>query len=108
VNGNALDLIALADEVELIIQNTIPESTRIQKYGGTLFTLKPDEKEGQFCGVFIYNHHVQISFSQGAQLLDKRKILSGFGIRRRHMNFASIEEIDIDATTDLLVQASRL
>lgn len=108
MNENALGLLALADEVELIIQNTIPESTRVQKYGGTLFTLKPNEKEGQFCGVFIYTNHVQISFSKGAQLQDKKKILSGSGKLRRHMNFASIDEIDLDATADLLVQASKV
>jgi len=108
VNENALSLMALADEVELIIQNTIPESTRVQKYGGTLFTLKPNEKEGQFCGVFIYTKHVQISFSKGAQLQDKKKILSGSGKLRRHMNFASIDELDLNATADLLVQASKV
>lgn len=108
VNVNALDLIALAEEVELIIQTTIPKSSRIQKYGGTLFTLKPDEKEGQFCGVFIYKHHVQISFSKGARLQDEKKILSGSGKLRRYMNFATIDEIDLEATVDLLVQASKV
>jgi len=53
LNDDSVNLIALADELEELIQATIPKSTRVSKYGGTLFTLKPEEKEGQFCGVFI-------------------------------------------------------
>jgi hypothetical protein len=106
--NNALDLVALANELEAFIQSCVPDSAKVSKYGGTLFTLKPEEKEGQFCGVFVYSAHVQLSFSRGPQLKDERKLLTGTGKHRRHINFKNTEEIDYPYIKDLLLQASRM
>ena len=106
--NNALKLIALANELESMVQTCIPDCHKVAKYGGTLFTLKPEEKEGQFCGVFVYSAHVQLSFSNGPALKDERKILCGNGKYRRHINFKSIDEIDYDYINNLILQASKL
>lgn len=108
MSDDVLNFVSLAGELEAFIQHAIPESTTSSKYGGTLFTLKPDEKEGQFCGVFIYKQHVQISFSKGALLDDPMKLLAGSGKLRRHINFTSMSEADSDALVTLLTQASEL
>lgn len=108
MENDALSLVALANELESFIQTTIPKATTTSKYGGTLFTLNPDEKEGQFCGVFLYKEHVQISFSLGAQLNDPEQLLQGNGKFRRHINFKSAGEINIEALTALLTQAASL
>lgn len=47
--------------LEPLVMAAVPGSIKVPNYGGTLYTLKPDEKEGQFCGVFAYNAHVQLS-----------------------------------------------
>ncbi len=57
----------------------LPKSSKVAKYGGTLYTLKPDLKKGQFCGVFPYKAHVQLSFAQGASLDDPDGLLEGGG-----------------------------
>lgn len=106
--NNALALIALANELEACIQSCVPDSAKVSKYGGTLFTLKPEEKEGQFCGVFVYSAHVQLSLSHGPKLKDERKMLSGTGKFRRHINFKNTDEIDYAYVQDLIVQASRI
>jgi len=103
-----MNMSALADELEALISATVPKSQAVQKYGGTLFTLKPDEKEGQFCGVFIYKAHVQISFSKGAQLDDPKSLLSGNGKLRRHVNLSDVSDIDMTGLKKLLKQASKL
>lgn len=108
MNENAISLMSLAEELETYIQDVIPKSSRISKYGGVLFTLKPDEKEGQFCGVFIYNTHVQISFSKGAHIADAKNLLSGSGKSRRHINFKTREDVNDKDLKKLLVQASKL
>lgn len=105
-NNKALELVSIANELEAFIQVCIPNSSTVSKYGGTLFTLKPEEKEGQFCGVFVYSAHVQLSFSNGAKLKDDRKILSGNGKFRRHVNFITREEVDYPYLKELLVQAA--
>ena len=107
-NNNAINLVSIANELEEFIQSCIPESSRVSKYGGTLFTLKPEEKEGQFCGVFVYSAHVQLSFSNGLQLKDERNILKGSGKSRRHVNFKSGEKIDYPYLKGLICQAAKL
>lgn len=99
---------ALADEIESFILDNIPKTETVQKYGGTLFTMKPEEKEGQYCGVFVHKKHVQISFSKGAELKDPNGVLSGSGKLRRHVNYESAEQLDFKELKKLLKQASKL
>jgi len=106
MNNDSVELVSIANELEEFIQNCVPDSHRVSKYGGTLFTLKPEEKEGQFCGVFVYSAHVQLSFSNGPQLKDERKILKGTGKFRRHVNFNSREQIDFTYLKGLVCQAA--
>ena len=106
MENDMLDLVSIGNELEAFIQSCVPNSSRVSKYGGTLFTLKPEEKEGQFCGVFIYAAHVQLSFSNGSQLADERKILKGTGKYRRHVNFNSKDQIDYAYLKQLIGQAA--
>jgi len=107
MENETMDLISIASELEEFIQSCVPDSTRVSKYGGTLFTLKPKEKEGQFCGVFVYSAHVQLSFSNGPQLKDERKILQGSGKFRRHVNFKTADHIDYAYLKELICQAAK-
>ena len=63
-----------------LIVKAVPKAQAINKYGGTLYTLKPDEKESQFCGIFQYKNHVQLAFSQlfPVSAFDKVKASDGF------------------------------
>ena len=108
MSEDILNMVALADEIEGVIHEIIPKSETVQKYGGTLFTLKPEEKEGQFCGVFVHKKHVQISFSKGVELNDPSGLLLGAGKYRRHINFTTSERVNHGALQKLLKQASRL
>ena len=108
VSMDVLQLEALAQEAELFIQNTIPGSSKVRKYGGVLFTLKPEEKEGQYSGVFINKNYVKISFAKGAQLSDPQGILLGKGKYRRHLNFSSMGDLDLAYVAGLLREASQL
>ncbi len=98
----------IAEMLERFILDTIKGATKVEKYGGSLFTLKPDEKEGQFCGVFIYKKHAQVSLSKGALLEDTNNILQGSGKFRRHINYRTLESVDLDILKKLLVQAAAL
>ena len=89
-----------------IILTTIPTAKTIPKYGGMLYTSKPDEKEAQFCGIFRYNHHVQLSIVNDPVLEDPNGVLLGNGTTRRHINFKSPDEIDADVVKALIKQAA--
>ncbi|WP_395343749.1 DUF1801 domain-containing protein [Ningiella sp. W23] len=105
MSTQALNLVSLANELEEFVKRVVPDCTSYAKYGGTLFTVKPDEKEGQFCGVFTYAEHVQLSFSKGASLNDPKKQLSGNGKYRRHINYKNASDVDFPYLEDLIQQS---
>ncbi len=90
-----------------LILRVVPEAETVSKYGGTLYTLHPDENERQFCGVFSYKEHVQLAFSTGAWLKDPKHLLSGSGKYRRHINFRWPKEIEEKPISELLQQAAK-
>lgn len=65
----------LIELLDSLVTAAVPKVTKVPKYGGTLYTLKPDEKERQFCGVFPYKAHVQLSFARGSSLDDPDGVL---------------------------------
>ena len=103
-----MELLSISDELESLILSCVPGAHKVSKYGGTLFTLFPEEKEAQFCGVFIRKNHVQLSFSQGAKLKDSKSVLSGSGKYRRHINFGPSDKMDSQHLIELLHEASEL
>lgn len=100
------ELSTLFEDLVTLVSKTVPRAESYEKYGGIVFTIKPDEKEGQFCGVFPYASHVQLSFSKGAQLEAFTELrLGGSGKFRRHINFKSAETINSKALKILILQS---
>jgi len=97
---------ALTAMLHKLILRAVPHAQTLSKYGGVLYTLKPDEKEGQFCGVFVLKAHVQRSFSNGATLDDPDGVLSGSGKYRRHLSFKTPDDVQPQVVTRLLKQAA--
>ncbi|WP_145422348.1 DUF1801 domain-containing protein [Planctomycetes bacterium K23_9] len=56
--------------------------------------MKPDEKEGQFCGVFPCKAHIQSSFAKGSELDDPDGLLERVGKFRRHLTFKRLDDVD--------------
>jgi hypothetical protein len=69
--------------------------------------LKPSGKEGQFCGIFPYEDHVQLAFSDGTSLKDPQRALSGTGKYRRHINFSDVQGIDPETLSELVANAAQ-
>ena len=99
---------AIIERLDQLIRQSVPDVQTVQKYGGTLYTLRPAEKEGQFCGVFPYKDHVQLAFSNGTALTDPQQLLTGTGKLRRHVNVSALDQINAAGLTELLVNAVRL
>ena len=98
----------IVDKLSSLILKAVPKAQVVEKYGGTLYTLKPEEKEGQFCGIFQFKNHVQLAFSQGALLKDPKNLLEGSGKHRRHINIQEGQEIDEAALNRLVKEAAKL
>lgn len=105
---NATEKKVIGKMLEETILEAVPKAVAREKYGGLLYTLKPEEKEGQFCGVFAYKNHVQLAIGFGPELDDPEKVLKGTGKTRRHVNFSSADEVHADVLVPLLQQAAKL
>jgi hypothetical protein len=99
---------AMLTTLDQMIRSVAPEVSTVSKYGGTLYTLYPDENERQFCGIFAYSSHVQLSFARCAELDDPFDILAGNGKLRRHINFARPDDLDSRTITTLVRSATAL
>ncbi|TWU17893.1 DUF1801 domain-containing protein [Allorhodopirellula heiligendammensis] len=98
----------LIELLDSLVMAAVPRSTKVAKYGGTLYTLKPDEKEGQFCGVFPYKAHVQLSFAKGSELDDPDGLPEGGGKFRRHLTYRSLDDVDAKIVKRFVKAASKL
>lgn len=65
-----------------------PQITEEIKYGGILFASRTG-----FCGVFAYQNHVTLEFSEGNQLPDPHGVLAGKGKFRRHIRIDTEDDI---------------
>ncbi|MEM9701907.1 MAG: DUF1801 domain-containing protein [Planctomycetota bacterium] len=97
---------AIVADLDRLIREVVPGVSTVEKYGGTLYTLKPEEKEGQFCGVFEMKAHVHLAFSRGAELSDPDGLLLGAGKYRRHINYHSADALDPVPIRPLLLAAA--
>lgn len=101
---------ALTHGLDELIRRAEPNVETVSKYGGLLYTIRPEEKEGQFCGVFVYKNHVQLSFANGTRLDDPKGILQGGGKYRRHISLTSPDELPNheQAILKLIQQSAKL
>lgn len=98
----------ISQMLDELILKAAPKSTTVSKYGGVLYTLRPEDKEGQFCGIFVYKNHVNLSFGNGASLKDPDGVLLGNGKFRRHINFESPDDVDSKTLLALIKQSAKL
>jgi len=96
----------ISQMLDEIILTVAPTATTVSKYGGVLYTVKSDEKEGQFCGIFHYKNHVQLTIVNDPVLKDPEGVLLGNGKTRRHINFNSPDKVNARVIAPLLSQVA--
>lgn len=87
------DLYPIAQSLYQRIKQQAPELIEKVKYGGILFYRTEAESSG-ICGVFVYQQHVSLEFTQGAQFNDTYQQLEGSGKFRRHLKFNNLNQIE--------------
>lgn len=86
--------------VRELVFETCPDADEQLKYGGILFALEDD-----FAGLFVYQNHVSLEFSDGASFDDPDDRLEGTGNSRRHLKFESEDDVQPAVVTGFLEQA---
>jgi hypothetical protein len=79
---------ALVERVRKLIHTAGPRLREEVKYGGLLFSAG-----SPVCGLFSYDKHLSLEFSQGAALADRHQVLEGEGKLRRHIKLHKIGDL---------------
>ncbi|MBJ2153565.1 DUF1801 domain-containing protein [Paracoccus sp. IB05] len=85
-HGALFPIVRRVRDIALASGPSVSESFR---YGGILFASRAN-----FCGVFAFQAHVTVEFSEGARLADPENQLLGKGRLRRHIRLETGADID--------------
>ena len=93
-----LDGVALAQsekyqsllKLRKIIFEVYPEAHEKMMYGGIVFFLD----KVMFGGLFVYQNHISLEFSNGFLMKDPKGQLRGKGKYRRHLKFVNKEDVN--------------
>lgn len=91
---------ALIQALRELVHQQVPEAQAQVKYGGILFSC-----DVPFCGLFAYQAHVSVEFSQGAAINDPWGFLEGTGKARRHIKLSTLADIDAKHLASYVVLA---
>ena len=88
---------ATADDIiatlKPLIKDLAPNVRFVPKYGGEVMCPDPESDKHFVGGIFAFNDHVSLEFSEGASLDDPAKLLEGKGKARRHLKFQTVEDV---------------
>lgn len=98
------DIRLLGAEQHLIVQavreqlkQQISPLTEEVKYGGLMYS-----STRSFCGIFAYQQHVSVEFTNGTKIADPLGHLEGSGKFRRHIKLHSVADIEHKAVARYL------
>ncbi len=83
----------ISNAIKEIVEQIAPDVRFVPKYGGEVLAPDPDSDKKFVGGIFSYKDHVSLEFSQGASFDDPDGRLEGKGKGRRHLKFATVEDV---------------
>ena len=97
---------ALMQALRAEVKAALPAAAEQVKYGGLLFA--PTAAAQPIGGLFAYQSHVTLEFSQGARLPDPQRQLLGAGKYRRHLRFELDTAVDAELLRTFVLAAAAL
>lgn len=94
---------AIADTLRDIIRAAAPDATESIKWAQPVY-----EQDGPFCYLRGGLGHVELGFWRGAELSDPRGLLEPERDRMMRMKLSTVDRLDADAVSDLVLQAVEL
>ena len=94
--------------IKEIVEQIAPDVRFLPKYGGEVLVHGPESDKKFVSGIYVYKDHVSLEFSQGASFDDPDGRLEGKGKGRRHLKFATVEEVTRKDAEGFLRQALAL
>lgn len=96
---------AIEGAIKTIINEIAPDARYVSKYGGEVIVPGLDDDKHFVGGIFGYNEHVSLEFSEGASFNDPEGQLEGKGKNRRHLKFQTLMDVEAKDVRNFLTQA---
>ena len=98
---------AIAEELRKLIRETMPEA--IESGHPTWHSIGyRHPKAGYVCGIFPHKDSVDLVFEFGILLADPHQVLQGDGKQTRYIPITNVDEINVVAIKQLIVDALSL
>lgn len=91
--------------IKQIVDEIAPDARYVSKYGGEVIVPDADDDKHFVGGIFSYNEHVSLEFSEGASFDDPDGLLEGKGKNRRHLKFQTLKDVEDKDVRSFLKQA---
>jgi hypothetical protein len=107
LDDHTIEVRAIAEELSRLIRETLPEA--IESGHPTWHSIGyRHPKAGYVCGIFPHKDSVDLVFEFGILLPDPHKVLQGNAKQTRYIPITNIDEINIEAITQLIEAALSL
>lgn len=90
-------------EIRKMIMREAPQARETFKWSRPVYELN-----GPLAYAVAYRQHVNLGFERGADLDDPAGLLQGTGVNLRHIKITSLQDMDVDAISNLICQAVAL
>ena len=87
--------------IRALFQSANTALTEGVKYGGLVYFLN----DALISGIFVYQKHISIEFSDGANFSDSNGWLEGSGKFRRHLKIVNAQDIEGKQASEYIAQA---
>ena len=107
LDDHTIEVRAIAEALRKLIRETIPEA--IESGHPTWHSIGyRHPKAGYVCGIFPHKDSVDLVFEFGILLSDPHEVLQGEGKQTRYIPITTIDEINVEAIKQLIVEALSL
>ena len=107
LDDHTIEVRTIAEDLRKLIRETLPEA--IESGHPTWHSIGyRHPKAGYLCGIFPHKDSVDLVFEFGILLSDPHKVLQGEGKQTRYIPITNIDEINVEAIKQLIVEALSL
>jgi hypothetical protein len=90
-------------KLHALVKSTCPQAVESIKWSQPVF-----EYEGFLCYIKAFGNHVNLGFWRGTELSDPESLLTGDGLKLRHVKISSASDFNAPALAELIKHAMRL
>jgi hypothetical protein len=104
------DMQALANELRLLVKETVPNVNEVVYTGWKLigYRVRQAKRDAYFCFIAPFPNRIMLGFEYGVQLFDPNLRLEGDGTQVRYLTVREKEDIDLESFRAFIAEAAQI